>query len=105
MLLHLRRTVLTRRYDVVAISSVDEMEALAPSSAFDLLVVCHTFREFECERIMHLARERWPGIKVLALNNQSAGSCQDHSDMSIGVLDGPPAMFAGISQLLSSRAA
>lgn len=99
-LLGSRQRVLATRYDVVSIKSLEEMERLPSGSVFDLLVLCHTFSEDECKRVTHVARQRWPRIKILSLITQSAGCSEQDSDLSVVALDGPGAMFAGISRLL-----
>ena len=47
-----------------------DLYALDPSvsnTRFDLLVLCHTIRADDANRIASLARSRWPGIATLVL--------------------------------------
>ena len=99
-LLAIRKGVLATRYTVVTIQSPEDVEALPADSVFDVLVLCHTVPDSECEQVGRLAHQRWPHIKILTITTASSGFSECDSDFSIGSLDGPDATFAGIARLL-----
>ena len=103
-LLDLRRRVLATRYDVTAVNSLQQIEALPTGSVFDVLVLCHSLSILECSRGSRLARCRWPDIKVLAITLGTFESQGIEADISVGSLRGPIAMFGQISQPARSAA-
>ena len=104
-LLAIRQRVLATRYDVVPIGNLGEMETLPSGSVFDLLVLCHTLPDYECEKAVRLARQRWPGIKVLAITAASFDRSEQDADLAVGALEGPLAMFSRISRLIPTPTA
>lgn len=99
-LLFLRQRVLATRYDVVPVSSLEDLKTLPESSVFDILLLCHSLPEGECKEAIRLVRERWPRIKVMMIVTALSGCSEEHPDLLISALDGPAAMFSGIAQLL-----
>ena len=102
-ILELRRRVLATRYNVVAVGTLEQMEALPRGSAFDLVILCHTLKKDECGRATKFAQQKWPGIKVLTITAPFS-ECEDlRADISVDSLANPTAMFAGITKLLAQQ--
>jgi DNA-binding response OmpR family regulator len=100
-LLAIRQLVLATRYDVTAVRSVNEIEALSSDSAFDLLLICHTLSDAECGHAASIARRRWPHIKIITMTTGFSSCSQEISDLRVGSLDGPMPLFRAITLLLS----
>ena len=100
----LRERVLSTRYAVTSIATLAELEALPESSAFALLVLCHSITYRECLDAMEAAHRRWPAVKVLVITAPFAGCQWQGVDAWVNGVDGPKAMFATIDELLDSPA-
>jgi CheY-like chemotaxis protein len=101
-LLEIRLRVLSMRYDVVPVRSLDEMKALSSNTPFDVLVLCHSLSQMEFDEATELARATWPGIRIVAI----ATALSPHSDRVPAVVDalaGPPSLFRSISSLLGGQ--
>lgn len=100
LLLKTRHAVLSKRYATTAVLGLGEMNLLAPDASFDAVVLCHTLTKVECERLVGLARQRWPAAKILALTSDSRSCAEQRIDKDINCLDGPVMMLQAIQDLL-----
>ena len=88
-LLRTRTWVLeTRGYHVVTASHLSDIPRIRDTEAFNLLILCHSVMESECEFVRIVAVSRWPSIVSLVLHAGSSG-CSDLSDTIFNVGDGP----------------
>jgi hypothetical protein len=97
-----RRRVLLTRYAVVAVSSVDALHEQPATTSFDVLVLCHTLSAKEISRAIRLARERWPGIRILSISALYTSSVVPGADAVLGGLAGPRAMLSVVANLLAT---
>jgi predicted esterase len=58
----------TRRYHVVTARQISDVLGASETDAFDLLILCHSVSENECELVRILATSRWPSIRSLVLH-------------------------------------
>ena len=100
LLLETRRAVLSTRYDVAVVESMQAIERLSPASDFDVVLLCHTLGPRECMLSAEIIRKRWPEAKILALTAESEGCTPAHVDDGIAGLDGPAVMLDRIQALM-----
>ena len=99
-LLRTRIQVLARTYDVVEVSSVDELEALAAEPAFDLVLLCHTLSPEECRASAELTQQRWPQAKVMVLITGASSARYEKADAVVMSIQGPAVLLQSIHQLM-----
>ncbi len=99
VLLHTRHAVLSKRYDVVSVGSLEELGALPSTSAFDILLLCHSLTTQESAAATQIARHRWPGSKILALTCLGSECAEVGADLDLSALDGPVGLLNAIQDL------
>ena len=81
MLRRSRELILGSFFDVKAAGRVSEARDLISNYSFDLLVLCHSLREDDCEKLAMLGHAKLPRPMVLALG--AARMRQDWADQAL----------------------
>jgi hypothetical protein len=66
----------------------------------DLVLICQSVPDAECEEVIEMVRAASPEVKVLVMQAGQSGSCSVHSDAAMENLKGPPALLAEIRGML-----
>ncbi len=67
MVLQTRKLMLGAYFEVCAAGRVPEAKALLGQQNFDLIVLCYTISQDDCQRIIESAQQHYPLAKILAL--------------------------------------
>jgi hypothetical protein len=102
MLLYTRKRILEPEFHVDRCGEVACLAEILAQGPLDLLLLCQSVPDAECEEVIEMVREASPDVKVLVLEAGHPGSCSVHSDASIQNLDGPPALLHEIHALLGT---
>ncbi len=100
MLLYTRERILGREFLVDRCEDLACLSELVSRCALDLVLICQSVPEAECEAVIEMVRTASPEAKVLVLQVGQPGSCSVHSDASMESLEGPPALLHEIHALL-----
>jgi hypothetical protein len=104
MLLRTRELIFGAYFHVTGVGRLTEAVARLASSRFDLIVLCHSLRDEECERIARLAHEQACSPKILALKPMTDfGNERAWADDEIGVDAGPYGLLLKAAQMLDFR--
>jgi hypothetical protein len=104
MLLYTRERILDREFLVERCNTLAGLEQVLSRGPVDLILVCHSVPDAECEEVIEMVRAESPGVKVLVLHESFPGICSVHSDATMESLEGPPALLHEIHALLGMRA-
>lgn len=105
MLLYTREQILEREFLVERCNTLAGLEQVLSRGPLDLVLLCHSVPDAECEEVIETVRAASPGVKVLVLQESFPGACSVHSDATMESLDGPPALLHEIHALLGMAAA
>lgn len=83
MLRRSRELILGSFFDVRAAGRVSEARDLINNYRFDLLVLCHSIRDDDCEKLAMIGHTKLPRAMVLALG--AGRTRQDWADQALGV--------------------
>jgi hypothetical protein len=100
MLLFTRKCILDAEFSVEICSELARLTKLLASDPVQVMVLCHSVPESECEEVIKMSRAAWPGVKILTLQESDLGECALHSDKTMECLDGPPALLHEVHALL-----
>lgn len=89
MLLRTREMILGAFFAVRGAGRFSEARALLINDNFDLIVLCHSLTDDECERLARMARDRSPRPLILAMSASSRASLRPWADKQLGVDAGP----------------
>ena len=104
MLLRTRELIFGAYFHVTGVGRPQEAVARLVSSHFDLVVLCHSLRDDESERIVKLAHEQAYSPKILALKPVTDfGDERAWADDEIGVDAGPYGLLLKAAQMLDFR--
>jgi hypothetical protein len=104
MLLKTRELIFGAYFQVTGVGRLTEAVAQLASTHFDLVVLCHSLRNDECERIAKLARDHAHPAKILALKPMTDyGEERAWADDEIGVDAGPYGLLLKAAQMLDFR--
>ena len=104
MLLRTREMIFGAYFQVSAVGRVTEAVAKLTSNYFDLVVLCHSLRESECERIADLAHKHAHPARILALKPiTDFGDERPWADDEVGVDAGPYGLLLKAAQMLDFR--
>jgi hypothetical protein len=98
-LLETRGAVLATRYQTVTVMSVEEIYALQPDIQFDVVVLCHSLSDTDCDVASAIARQWWPQAKILGLATSRSG-CSTSADGVVQTADGPCALLRAVDSLI-----
>jgi hypothetical protein len=105
MLLFTRKCILERDFSAEICSGLTWLEEMLAQGPVDIVVVCHSVPDRECDRVIELSRAAWPEVKILVLQEATHGDCSLHSDGTMENLEGPPALLHEVHTLLGIAAA
>jgi DNA-binding response OmpR family regulator len=89
MLLRTREMILGAFFAVQGAGRFTEARALLTKDYFDLIVLCHSLTEDECERLAGMARDHTHRPLILAMSASSRGNIKPWADKQLGVDAGP----------------
>ena len=99
-LLETRVAVLAKQYQVVPVSTLEEMRDLPNGTTFDLILLCHTLRKEDCEGAREIIRQRWPAATMLSMTKGDQSCSTQDGEMTVRGLDGPAVLLQKIYTLL-----
>jgi hypothetical protein len=105
MLLFTRKCILERDFSAEICSGLARLEEMLAQGPVEIVVVCHSVPDRECDQVIELSRAAWPEVKILALQEATHGDCSLHSDGTMENLEGPPALLHEVHALLRTAAA
>lgn len=100
MLLRTRKMILGAFFDVQTAGTSSEAKALLKAKRFDLIVLCHSLTNDECEQLAALARSQSPRPQVLAMCASSRSSARQWADKQLGVDAGPYGLVKKCAEML-----
>ena len=100
MLLYTRKLILEAEFSVERCEDLAGLSKLLSRGPVDLVLVCHSVPQEECEEVIEKVRAESPAAKVLVLREALGGACSAHSDGTMNNLEGPPALLHEIHALL-----
>lgn len=100
MLLRTREMILGAFFVVQGAGRFTEARALLMNSSFDLIILCHSLTDNECERLAMLAHERTPQPLILAMNASSRAGIKPWADNQLGVDAGPYGLVKKCAEML-----
>jgi hypothetical protein len=100
MLLYTRQRILGKEFLVERCNTVAGLGEILARGPLDLLLLCQSVPDAECEEVIERVRAASPAVKVLVLHESTPGSCSLHSDSTMENLEGPPALLHEIHALL-----
>jgi hypothetical protein len=90
MLLRTRELIIGAYFHATGVGRPSEAKAQLQAMRFDLIILCHSLREHECQILANLAHARRPRSKVLALAPRTDDTeIKPWADEQIGVDAGP----------------
>lgn len=104
MLLYTRERILEREFLVERCNTLAGVMAVLSRGPLDLVLVCQSVPEAECEAVIEQVRAQSPEVKVLVLHEAYPGVCSVQSDATMEALEGPPALLHEIYTLLGNAA-
>jgi DNA-binding NtrC family response regulator len=105
MLNYTRKRILDNEFLVERCEDLAGLAEVLSRGPVDLVLLCHSVPDWECEAVIATVRAESPKAKVLVLHESMPGACSVHSDASMESLEGPPALLYEIHTLLGRRAA
>lgn len=105
MLLFTRKCILEGDFSVEICDDLARLREILADDRMQIVVLCHSVPDSECEEVIDLSRATWPEVKILALRESSEGECATHSDGTMESLEGPPALLHEVHALLRTAAA
>jgi hypothetical protein len=100
MLLFTRKCILERDFSAEICTGLDRLREMLAQGPVQIVVVCHSVPDTECEQVIDLSRAAWPEVKILVLQEGTHGDCSVHSDGTMESLEGPPALLHQVHALL-----
>jgi hypothetical protein len=100
MLLYTRKRILEREFAVDRCEDVPCLAEKLLQGPLDLLLLCQSVPDAECEEVIDVVRAASPEVKVLVLRAAHSGSCSLHSDAAMDSMDGPAVLLHEIHALL-----
>jgi hypothetical protein len=104
MLQYTRERILEREFLVERCGKLEALTEILARGPLDLLLLCQSVPDAECEEVIQRVREESPEVKVLVLHEATPGFCSLHSDATMESLEGPPALLHEIHVLLGIAA-
>jgi len=105
MLLFTRKCILDKDFAVEICDGLSRLGEMLAQGPVQLVVLCHSVPDWECDEVIELSRAAWPEVKILALRESTLGECAAHSDGTMENLEGPPALLHEVHALLGIAAA
>jgi hypothetical protein len=101
LVLQTRKLMLGAYFEVCAAGRVREATALLGARKFDLIVLCYTLTDDDCEKIVNAAQLHSPGAKILTLTvTGHAGSQRPADSYFLPAQEGPFILMKKAAELL-----
>jgi CheY-like chemotaxis protein len=100
MLLQTRKLILGAYFQVAAAGSAREAESLIAAQAFDLILLCYSLSQAECEQVADLIREHTPKPKILLLNAAGNRCLKEGFDEEFSLENGPSSLLRKSAEML-----
>jgi DNA-binding response OmpR family regulator len=100
MLLRTREMILGAFFVVEGAGRLAEAVTAMKRSKFDLIVLCHSLTQDECEGLALLAGQHTPRPLILAMSASSRTDVKTWADEQLGVDAGPYAVVKKCAQML-----
>jgi DNA-binding response OmpR family regulator len=100
MLLYTRKQILDREFRAERCETLAGLTEALARGPLDLVLMCQSVPDQECQEVMDLSRAAWPEVKILVLQEGTHGACSMNSDVAMENLGGPPALLHEIHALL-----
>jgi hypothetical protein len=105
MLQFTRKRILDGEFSVELCEKLARLPEILAQGPLDVVVLCQSVPDWECQEVMDLSRAAWPAVKVLVLHESGPGQCSVHSDRTMENLEGPPALLHEIHALMKDASA
>jgi DNA-binding NtrC family response regulator len=99
MLLRTRLMILGAFFEVKGAGRSSEAVPLIQNDAFDLVVLCHSLTNAECEQLAALAHDQNPRTRILAMS-ASGNASKPWADKQLGVDAGPYGLLKKCAAML-----
>jgi DNA-binding response OmpR family regulator len=100
MLLQTRQLILGAFFRTLCAGRMREVEVLMSANAFDLIILCYTLSEEECQLVMGIALEQKPRPQVLRLTPAGSSSLESLPVDSMLAEAGPYYLLKRSAELL-----
>jgi DNA-binding NtrC family response regulator len=100
MLLRTREMILGAFFAVRGAGRFSEARTLLTNHRFDLVVVCHSLTNDECERLAMIAHEQNPRCLILAMTATSRAGMKPWADKQLGVDAGPYGLLKKCAEMV-----
>jgi CheY-like chemotaxis protein len=100
MVLRTRVMILGAFFQVEGAGRVGEATVRLKDHKFDLIVLCHSISQDDCERIVTLAQEQNPRPLILATTASSRAGIKPWADKQLGVDAGPYGLVKKCAEML-----
>lgn len=104
LLLFTRKKILEREYFVETCTHITGLEPILSRGPIEVVVLCHSVPDEECQEVLLRVRERSPSVKVLVLYETDPQFCTEHSDKTMESLDGPYTLIEDVHALMKEAA-
>jgi DNA-binding response OmpR family regulator len=89
MLLQTRRLILGTYFEVEAAGRLSEAGSILAKRDFDLIVLCDTLSDSECQQIAQMVRDQRPQPKLLSLLGPGTKEHERHVGRKVALPGGP----------------
>jgi len=100
MLLRTREMILGAFFDVRGAGRFSEARTLLANDIFDLIVLCHSLTDDECQRLAGIAHAQTPRPLILGMSASSRGALKPWADKQLGVDAGPYGLVKRCAEML-----
>jgi len=100
MLLRTREMILGAFFAVRGAGRFSEARVLLTNNKFDLIILCHSLTQEECERLALIAHEQAHRPLILAMSASSRGNIKPWADKQLGVDAGPYGLVKKCAEML-----
>jgi hypothetical protein len=101
MLLYTRKRILDREFSAEICEQLARLPEFLAHGPLDLVVLCQSVPDWECEAVIELSRAAWPRVKILTLHDSTLGECSAHADRTMENQEGPPALLHEIRAMVA----
>lgn len=94
--------MLETRYDVIPVSSIEELRQLHPDHEVKAVVLCHSLLDEDCVQSYRVIKRHWPEARILTLSSAVHGCNAIEANATVSASDGPAALLGSIAHLLQT---